>query len=246
MHNISIALKDCSPPRPPDRAFTEIVATLINRCDRQDPHHAFIRKDDLPAGFNRQQLENRRAELEDAMHPAEENTLRIMVASLFSAFPSFRLSLEETRTTVLLYCAALRRSPPWAVKTACVSFMAGTVAGRASAFVPSSAELAEATARQAAPFARELDQLRMALNIEIWEERTLPERERVIAGFEALSAELKAASRAARPSSAILAVYSDSLRDAELQRAGIRDGRPLSLAFRKQLADWQEQMREAA
>jgi hypothetical protein len=173
-------------PAPQSRADADLLAKYRNALERTAAGLWSISDQRVPAGADRQALEARLALLEQSQGRTAPQTIAARVARLFLRFPSSRLTDATAEATIAAYAQDLEPFPVWAIDQA---LMAAIQKG--GAFAPSSPELRKACERAVAVSRAEAADIKAVLSAEIYRELTPSEREKGLAMFREVIAELK-------------------------------------------------------
>lgn len=128
----------------------------------------------------------RREEIAGGLIAASDSEIDFMLSSLFMAFPT------GAAPQIGVYRAALRGMPAWAIRLACSAWITGKGGGNL-AFAPSAPQLRAEAEGRVIPLRIEAADIGKILGAEVVREPSPEERERVLAKFSKLSADLAAA-----------------------------------------------------
>jgi hypothetical protein len=174
------------PAAPQTRADADLLAKYRNALERTAAGLWSISDQRAPAGADRQALEQRLAALEQSEGRTAPQTIAGRVARLFLRFPSSRLTDATAEAVVAAYAADLEPFPLWAIDQAMLEAIR-----KGGAFAPSSPELRKACERAVAASRVEAGEIKAVLNAEVYHEPSADEREKGLAMFREVIAELK-------------------------------------------------------
>lgn len=118
--------------------------------------------------------------------------IAMAVAELMNAFRNAGFVKEaEARETIAAYVKVLDDRPPWAVRRVCEQIAKGQIEGISLDRPPAAPRLRDTVNKLLEPLFQEAHQLREVLNARPIRNAPPEERERVIAGFSKLMADLK-------------------------------------------------------
>lgn len=133
----------------------------------------------------RRAMQGRLSTLRRSLEHRDRAQARTTLVAFLASYGSNRGSEADAEMQIASYLAVMGDMPPWAIAEAARACTRGGYGAEASAFAPSAAQFHEVAARVLQPYAAEAEQLETALSA-----RETPisaaERERVIAGFDAL------------------------------------------------------------
>ena len=133
----------------------------------------------------------RQCEVLRALHGAQDDEIRTLIAAMFMGFPTLKMGPEDARKTAAVYVSQLREFPAWAIKAGCERILQDKISGRSSDFAPSIATLVGVVREQVKDLQSEGIKLKALLAADVYRAPTDEERAAVKAKFDELLAELR-------------------------------------------------------
>jgi len=167
-----------------------------------------------PTAEQRGMLMERRAEIDDGLRGADEDSIREKVGALRAVMASPQASVSTLEIARQAFIAVLQRYPAWAVTEACVRFLDGRVGNKV--YAPTPAEIADVCRTLVAEPLTERARINAILDAEIY--RAPSEADRVLVAERHQ------------------AFVEETAKRAEMQRGQPDDPRPRADAFEKEAA----------
>ena len=133
----------------------------------------------------------RHCEVLRALHPAQDDEIRTLVAAMFMGFPTLKMGPDDAKKTAAVYVSQLREFPAWAVKEGCQRIMQDKISGRSRDFAPSVATLVGAVRDLVINLQAENARLAALLDADVYHAPTESERAAIKAKFDELLADLR-------------------------------------------------------
>gem|GEM_PF-6082084 len=154
-----------APPSVTTRELGMMIDVISNRLEQHHvwPPHYSISSDQAPTTAQRGALEVRKAELEAALTPADEQKIAEMIAVLRQPFPTQRDT--DSATVLKLYVEVLKVFPEWAIAQTCRRFMTGEAGD--GKFAPTPPEMVKQCAALVTAHRAQLIKIDRILNAEV-------------------------------------------------------------------------------
>lgn len=153
---------------------------------------SLITRELAPTPADHAVIEKRRAELVAALRPTDPQAIVPRIGRLFLRFPSAKI--ENPAATTAAYAQDLAEFPLWAIESGIMSILRGN--GLTSKdFAPSSVVVRDAVVKELAKVQIELSQINKVLGVEVVEEPSSEQRDRVKAMLSDTIAELSGGRR---------------------------------------------------
>jgi len=232
--NLKSSLPNVTP-----REIAGLLDRMTSRIERLPGNRFQIAADRAPGDDEKDRLRARNRAVTHLLARPLVEDIEKAIAALLTLFPADYSSSQGARAIVRQFAEALKRFPLWAVHEACRQVRDGVAPGVKAAFAPKPPQLAQICAGLIAPLNAEQARIRSVLDAEVYSPPTEEEQARVAGQFDALLEDLKAIpdeeNEARRELRASMLESDARFRERELRAAGIDDGRPMSLALRKQV-----------
>lgn len=142
-------------------------------------------------------LEARARELAVSLIPASADAdgpkqIAACVSALLMAYPSMRMTADESRMTAKMFVKALEDQPLWAIQQACSKWMRGEIQKGNPAFPPSAPELRALAVAQAIDARTQHTKVERILSANVYRLPSQEERDRAIEWFQAVLSETTA------------------------------------------------------
>lgn len=217
-------------PAPMSIDLTKRLAVHRNGLRRDEAGKVAIDPDYLPSTELRDELRQRLRQLGDALDRRDKaagdgkSVIRAVVATMFEATTTSKMSDDAAVVKVGAYRTFLRDLPLFAVVEACGRFARGMVPSHKKGFPPTSAEIAEEARRIYEPWSAERAHI-----LELLQAKALPpppnpgERQRLAKGFDQLVAEIAGNKKAAEVAEAARPAPPDPFAAYRVKRGGEDD-----------------------